>query len=375
MSLIAFVPPAAPPPQVTPLKTYPSRYYMVHSDLGESAVQEAMVRMTKVAEEYARRTQGFSGKICSRLPFYLFRNAEDYYAAGGMPGTAGVYTGDKLMAIAGSAAMPEAWQIVQHEGFHQFVHAVIGGDIPVWVNEGMAVYFQEGVFTGDGFLAGFIPQKRLERIRYRIKTGEFKTLEEMMLLRYGDWSEEMDQANYDQAWSMVHFLAHADNGRYQPRLESFLRDLSQKGLAWEHAWLHNFGAGTEDFQNAWRSYWENLPDYPTGQLYAEATVATLTSFLARTFTQKQTFKDIVAFFEAAEADKLKAHPDDPLPPLLVRVAVREAQQTGKWSLEAKARARPKLVCVLDDGTKLTGTFTVNGRRVGKVNVSVSKKRE
>ena len=31
------------------------------------------------------------------------------------------------------------WHVVQHEGFHQFVFAVIRGEIPTWVNEGLAV--------------------------------------------------------------------------------------------------------------------------------------------------------------------------------------------------------------------------------------------
>src|SRR5690242_10590675 len=83
------------------LKTYETRYYVIRTDLNEEQAKEAAVRMTRMAEEYVRRTQGFSGKITQRLPFYLFRHEEDYEAAGGPAGTAGVFTGEKLMAWAG----------------------------------------------------------------------------------------------------------------------------------------------------------------------------------------------------------------------------------------------------------------------------------
>ena len=52
------------------------------------------------------------------------------------------------MAFAGEHITAYTWHTVQHEGFHQFAHAVIGGDIPTWLNEGLAEYFGEALFTG-----------------------------------------------------------------------------------------------------------------------------------------------------------------------------------------------------------------------------------
>ena len=54
------------------------------------------------------------------------------------------------------------------------MHAFIGGDIPIWVNEGLAEFFAQGLYTGDGFVTGVIPPSRLDRlksfIRDRLKT-------------------------------------------------------------------------------------------------------------------------------------------------------------------------------------------------------------
>ena len=39
---------------------------------------------------------------------------------------------------------------------------LIGGNIPIWVNEGMAEYFGEGLFTGDGFVKNNIITRLLQ---------------------------------------------------------------------------------------------------------------------------------------------------------------------------------------------------------------------
>ncbi len=356
------------------LKAYPTRYYTIHTDLDEDTVREVSLRLTRMAEEYQTRTQAFTGKIHSRLPFYLFRDPADYRAAGGPPGSAGVYTGDRLMAVARSGASANPWSIIQHEGWHQFVDAVIGGDIPVWVNEGMAVYFQVAVFTGDGFLTGVIPQHRLARVRRRLKAGRFQPLSQMMTLKRGPWNRQMSSVNYDQAWSMVHFLAHAHNGRFRLRFDDFLQDVSLKGLSWERAWLNNFDADIDAFETEWKSYWERMEDHPTQHLYDEAVVATLTSYLARAYSREQTFADVSAFLDAARDASLKAHPDDWLPPSLLRETLDRVEQTGAWSLVLGRNEKPSLVCTSKDGAQLVGTFFVSKGRVTKISVNRSKTR-
>jgi hypothetical protein len=356
------------------LKEHSTRYYVIHTDLDEDVVREATLRITKMAEEYARRTKAFSGKITSRLPFYLFRHAEDYHAAGGLPGSVGVFTGKKLMAVAGEQVTERTWKTIQHEGFHQFVRAVITGDIPVWVNEGMAVYFEEAVFTGDGMVSGLIPQDRLERVRRQIKEGDFKSLPEMMQLGRRSWNLQMSGQNYDQAWSMVHFLAHADGGKYRPHFDGFLRDIGRNRLDWEQAWMANFGPGTEDFEKAWRTYWTGMPDHPTKVRQAEAVVTILTNFFARAVSQDQQFENVDEFFEAARTGGLMAHKEDWLPTGLLRQALTGLEAMGTWTLQEKPRGLPQLVCRLDDGTVLTGTFKVAQSRVKNVSTKVSRPR-
>lgn len=351
------------------LVVYESPYYTIHTDIEPKRVREVKLRLTKMAEAYDRRTRGFVGKIRRKFPFFLYRRTEDYLAAGGLPGSAGFYDGDKLMGVAGERSTRETWRIIQHEGFHQFVHKVIGGEVPTWTNEGLAEYFGEAIFTGDDYITGLIPPPRLARIKRLMRENRFKPLAQMMKVSGLQWRQRLAAENYDQAWSMVQFLAHGDNGRYAKPFEAFLQEAGRTG-AWERAWLKHFGPGTRDFEVKWRAYWMGLPPRPTADRYAQATVAVLTSFLARAVSQGQSFESFEAFIGAANAGMLKAHEEDWLPPRLLRRALDELADVGKWTVERADSPSPRLVCVTPEGARITGAFVVRKGRVVSVSTEV-----
>jgi hypothetical protein len=353
------------------LERYEGRYYIIHTDLAGDDLREAELRMAKMAEEYHDRTKDFSGDISDKLPFFLFRREADYLAAGGAERTAGFFdpASNTLMAVAGEELSRETWSVVQHEGFHQFARAVIGGKLPVWVNEGLAEYFGEGVFTGDGFVTGVIPAARLRRIRDEMRNGEFKPIRDIMFLPHGQWNREMSIVNYDQAWSMVQFLAHGEGGKYQAAFGGFMRAIGS-GQQWERAWLNNFGSA-EGFEQKWKAYWMRLPENPTAGLYARATLQTITGVYARATAQKQSYPSFDELLKAVGRSEIRIDDRDWLPPMLIRssfsraVAMRE--QGGNFTLTpAKGNKPATIVCALKDGTRLTGRFTIEAGRVTDV---------
>ena len=92
------------------------------------------------------------------------------------------------------------------------------------------------------------------------------------------WSADLQKINYDQAWSMVHFLINADGGKYQSGFVNFMTQIGQ-GQAWPQAWQHNF-ANTAAFEAEWKNWWLSQNEDPTSNLYVQATCQTLTSYLA-----------------------------------------------------------------------------------------------
>ncbi|HLL88714.1 MAG TPA: DUF1570 domain-containing protein [Tepidisphaeraceae bacterium] len=359
----------APAEGAAKLRRIETPYYVLHTDVDDATAREAALRVTTMAEEYYERTREFSGTIRERLPFYLFRRPTDYYAAGGAPESDGVFDGERLMAIAGEKAGAATWHVTQHEGFHQFAHAVIGGDLPMWVNEGLAEYFGEAAFTGDGYQSGLVPAWRLKRVRASLNGDLFLPVADLMKLDNAAWNARLAIENYDQAWMMVHFLAHGDGGKYQKPFVRFMKDLV-RGRGWDESWAASFG-DRRGFERAWRQYWLTLPDNPTADGYARATVATLTSFLARAMAQRQTFATADAFLATAAKGELKADPTQALPPTLLEQAVTDARELGRWSMETPPGGRtPQLVCTRDDGIRLVGVFTLKGEKVERVDVSI-----
>lgn len=362
-----------PPPR--PMKQYQTRYYVIHSDLETDAVREAAARMTAMAEEYYERTKSFGGTITERMDFYLFSRGEDYYAAGGIKGSAGMYDSRRLMAIAGANPTERTWRVVQHEGFHQFSHRVIRANLPIGIEEGLAEYFANSIFTGDGFVSGTITPNQRTRVQAMIKENKQQSIEQFLGITRTQWKDKLESANYLQAWSIAHFLAHGDDGRYQDRFSRFIRGLSRGGN-WRAAWQTQFGGSFDAFDKQWTRWWSELPENPTADLLDRASVATMTSFFARAITQKQTFESAEHFFKAAEADELKSHRDDWLPRSLLTGRLPAARKLGSWSIVQEPGRRPELHCQRKDGTTFVGQFTIkSNNRIDKVSVQIRKPAE
>jgi hypothetical protein len=320
-----------------------------------------------MAEEYRRRTSDFSGEIRKKFPFYLFRREADYHAAGGTPNTAGEYdpNAHALMAFAGDDGPNLAtWYTVQHEGFHQFADQVIGKQLPICVNEGLAEYFGEALFTGDGFVAGVVPPWRLKRVQATMEAGKFAPLREIMSLSHKQWNARISTTTYDQVWSLVHFLVHADDGARREGLVALLKD--PNGAFEQH--LGNI----EDLETMWRTYWSQLSENPTADLYVEATLRTLTSFLARATARRQQFASFAEFLAAAEKGRLKMAESDWLPPSLLSDALKRTatlqNEGGQFTLELDAPRPPKIAYRARGGSRMVGRFTLKGSRLGDVSI-------
>lgn len=348
------------------MRVYETPYYLIHTDLDEPRAAEAVVRMTRLAEEYRRRTRelGFTAVIRQRLPFYLFRSREDYLASGADPQSAGAFLGDRLVAVATLKNGSPLWNVVQHEAFHQFAAAVEGPDLPGWVNEGLGEYFGEGLFTGDGFVTGVVPRWRAQRVQKSMNDGRFKPLDALLDMTQDDWNRKIEIANYDQAWSVVQFVLHGDGGAEgTKRLAKFIKAIAA-GEPAAPARDAAFGA-TADFERRWRQYWQGLPDEPTAELYARAKVATVTSFVARAAAAGRSFQSIDELEDAARGGATRCRPDDWLPPQLLQQMLVHDAATAKLSLEV-AGEKTRVIGKLPGGNHLVGAFTLENGRVKEV---------
>jgi hypothetical protein len=352
------------------LKKVESKYYWIYTDLGDMETREAAMRLSRMAETYAARTAGFAGVIRTKFPVYLFRHDTDYYNAGGMPGSAGMFDGRRLMIIAGTTVDGSTWHTMQHEGFHQFAHAVIGGDLPTWVDEGLAEYFGEGVWTGDGFETGLIPPWRLQRVRRTIAQGDFVPVTDLMGMENREWNNNLSIEHYDQAWSMVHFLVHAEDGRYRKAFSAYMNQIGS-GKSAKIAWQREFG-DTAGFEEKWVAYWKGLSVDPTALTYNRAAAATIGSFWGRLLVRKQAVADYPALEKLAKTDTLglKNNASDWLPTSLLQGAIKTANAAGDVQLQLPKGRSPVVILTCKDGSRAIATVELHGTTVKSVTTTV-----
>jgi hypothetical protein len=355
---------AAPAPT---LRRYDTSYYVIHTDLPPDGAAEAVVRMSRLADELRRRTRdlGFTGRIQQRLPFFLYARHADYVASGAPPQSAGTFDGDRLVAAATDSRGSATWNVVQHEAFHQFAAATSGTELPAWLNEGFGEYFGEALFTGDAYVTGVVPEWRLRRVRQSLSDHAFEPLAGFARLTQEQWNQKLSIPHYDQAWSLVQFLLHSDDTRHHHRLLRYVRALAD-GTTMQQAWTSAFGDAA-DLEKEWKAYWLNLPEKGTPELEAEATVATLTSFLARATAAGQSFDSFDAFTRAARNGTLKCDPRDWLPPSLLGRTIESIPQAMSLKLEGEGE-NSHIVTVLPQGRALIGLFTLKDGRVTEVQV-------
>ena len=318
------------------LRDYDTPYYIIHTDVQGDDLREAKVRLTRMFETYRARTRSFAGQIDKRFDFYLYKNKEDYFQAGGPPGSAGIFKGAVLMATA-AGDLQKAWPVVQHEGFHQFAKAVLRSEPPTWLNEGIAVYFQDSLFTGDTYYTGLISPVRLSRLQAAMKSNRLKSFKDLAAISHDQWNRKLVQDNYDQVWSIVHYLVHGENSKYQKPFSDYIDELAKgqpSGKAWQQARLPDLKL----LEPQWRAWLASLPEDPTADQYAEAYAQTFATYLARATAQHQRFKSFDLFAKAAKGGTVRTAParnggdaDPWLPPGVLRDYVDAATKSGvKW---------------------------------------------
>jgi hypothetical protein len=240
--------------------------------------------------------------------------------------------------------------------------------MPVWLDEGLAEYFGESIFTGDGFVTGVVPPWREERLKDEIKGGELKSLSALMQVSSQQWANEMDIKNYDQSWSLVQFLVYADDGKYQSGLSKCISEISH-GTASSIAWADTLGQ-YGDLEENWKTWWMSQPESPTRKLYAQAAVATMTSYVARASLAHQSFASFDEFKSAVQNDGLKSLPQDWLPPALIDDTMRLYGSLPNWEISAGTNKQPMVSLTIPDGTRLVGSFTPRGQTVDRVDVDI-----
>ena len=317
LALLALVLVAAP--AQAQLRSFHTPHYLIHTDLEDALAKELGQRMEGMYDEYSQRLAAFSGNgRLPRMEVYLFRRQQDYvsFTGGKIKNTGGIFLPGRnlLAAFLEGQGRQQLRRTLQHEAFHQWAYNAISPDLPIWLNEGLAQFFEEGLWNGDGFLLGEAPPRRVRQLHADLKGNRLVQLSTLLPMTDEQWGRRLSASRddgavqYNQSWAMVHFLVMAQSARgeflYRARILDMLR-LIHAGKTPDKAFEAALGGNVKGFQDRFVEYAEALQ--PTGEATLIENQGVLADLLTDFARQGKRFYDIEAFRTFVVRGRFKLH--------------------------------------------------------------------
>jgi hypothetical protein len=256
------------------LRPLTTNHYRIQTDVESSLADDLARRMDGMYDEYSRRLVDFSPQEGNRLfDVYIFQHRGQYlnFTNNRAPNTGGVFMANKaLAAFLEGQGRDQLRRTLQHEAFHQFAFSAIGPKLPVWLNEGLAQIFEEGIYDGRNFRIGEIPPRRVRQLQDDIAKRRLFEFRSFMGLSDKQWADNLvdrdrGAVEYNQAWAMAYYLIYAEESPGRPRFRSRLIDmlkLIHEGKDGSDAFVEAFSHNIPGFQQMFSEYARQMQPTP-----------------------------------------------------------------------------------------------------------------
>ena len=225
------------------LARFRSRHYTIHTDLRDRETLRTYGRhMDEVFRAFTHRFRGYRPRHDQHMPLYLFRTREGYEGFLQSHGIDPNNSGGMFFVVADARGLATwtrgrgreaVFRVLQHEGFHQFAWNYLGSSLPIWVNEGLAQYFEDGIIVDGRFKTGFADAQRIRLLQEAFAEGRGPHVRDVLNVDGDAWRRivardaRAGELLYAQAWSVVYFLIHGDGERYQRHFAAYLKLVSR----------------------------------------------------------------------------------------------------------------------------------------------------
>jgi len=284
-----------------------SRYYDIKSDLPKEELREYAAHLDATFEAYRRRLSSLRQNLPASFNVMIFAKRSDYETtlrynfSINAAGTGGMFfhnpRGSALAIWTEGLPRPRVHHVIQHEGFHQVAFALFQDNLPPWVNEGLAEFFGEGVMVDGQLIIGQTNPRVIAAIKEAIETKAYIPFLQMLTMDGTAWNANVSNGSakmqYEQAWSMVHFLVYGEGGKYAEEFSDFLRYLNV-GMVQYDAFVRAFGTDNIDgFERRWIEFAQNArpSSFTTAMERAEFLAAGLKALSVRG-TYPETIDDL-----------------------------------------------------------------------------------
>jgi len=128
------------------------------------------------------------------------------------------------------------------------------GNLPAWLNEGLAEYIAARARDGEGHEFPFARRKHEESFRRHAEAREPIELGRLLNLGAGEFSVGGDMAQrYAQCYTLVHFLLEGESSSWRDGFMEFMRSAYASKGSSSHLWKA-LDAKEEEVEAAWNAH-------------------------------------------------------------------------------------------------------------------------
>lgn len=237
-------------------KTITTEHYTIYTNVKEKYAKKYSDLLEKLFEKYCK-VFGFKGKTPYRFKVCIYNSRQEFVRVTRMAGAGGFYSPQQktLQVFHGYIPRLDAGtqQVIQHEATHQFQDMVMNNMMrsPIWLLEGLAVFFESSVFDEDRDIhIGAIPRKRLEDLQRLLKSGRYITLATLIKTPQARFNVSC----YNHAWSLIYWLVYT-NKNNQKVFNKYWQKCCQGGDSRTSAgFLEVIGLPVEKLEEHWKGW-------------------------------------------------------------------------------------------------------------------------
>jgi hypothetical protein len=250
------------PPNLADFTDVTSGRYQVLAQGGHQMGAEVNMFMNAILGQYEKFFHNWSVKDGARV--VVFDNVDDFrkYAGNitslthaGLAGYCHFKTdeaGNQFYELV-TYQDQNLWRVLAHEGFHQFMGYEMGQQIPIWLNEGMAQYFETAYIIGSHFYVGQISRSKLLYAQALIANKKAPPLAQLIQWDRGTFYANANVA-YPMSWALVYYLLNSNSDRFeQSEFHRYMQDL-KGGKDDVKSFQRRFGSDIDRLQPDFEDY-------------------------------------------------------------------------------------------------------------------------
>jgi len=174
----------------------------------------------------------FRFKTSKKMLVRFMDSQNTYEQVGGNPRAAGFYSPSSKYLFIKQMPFYNLVPTVYHEAFHQYLHAYVGDvQIPLWFNEGMAVYFEgmqrDGKSTTKTLNPKLIKRGKIRMVKDAINTRTQIPLETLLKVTDEEFHDKENEAlYYSQSFAVMFYFMQISRGK---AALNYMKELKKTG--------------------------------------------------------------------------------------------------------------------------------------------------